>query len=219
MRQTQPEGPNAVSGWCVNGVLAFEIACQLSDGGQNVNLLALFDTPARFDEALSFSLRRDLLYHFRRWRYRPWRDSTQYLIARSKRLVLRPRKRAWLFRHDFGQRLHRRLPTALYDPTRLLSIAVQHYRPRTFSGSIDLFTANDGFRQRQSDPYLGWQPHALGGVRLHQVPGDHRTMFQRPNLERLVAQLRPCLATGDNGGEGADSPPTSVSRKSRRMRR
>ncbi|MCP5115863.1 MAG: hypothetical protein GY953_33975 [bacterium] len=200
LREAQPQGPYALGGWCVHGVLAFEVACHLADGGQDVNLLALFDAPARFADVLSFSLHDDFVYHFRRWRSVPWRESKQYFVNRSKGMILRLRKRSWSLRHNLGQRFHRRLPDALYEPTRLVAIAARDYRPRTFSGSIDLFAANDGFQQRQSDPYLGWQPHALGGVRLHQVPGDHSTMFQEPNLAPLGIQFQSCLATRSNWG-------------------
>ncbi len=44
VRQVQPEGPYRLGGWCIGGLIAYEMAQQLVTEGQNVELLALFDT-------------------------------------------------------------------------------------------------------------------------------------------------------------------------------
>jgi thioesterase domain-containing protein len=43
MRQVQPDGPYYIGGWSYGGIVAFEIAQQLTKAGQQVGLLALFD--------------------------------------------------------------------------------------------------------------------------------------------------------------------------------
>ena len=43
MREVQADGPYYVAGWCVNGVIAYEIARQLTAQGHEVALLGLFD--------------------------------------------------------------------------------------------------------------------------------------------------------------------------------
>ena len=40
----QPEGPYFLTGYCMGGTIAFEMAQQLSQRGQRVDLLALLDT-------------------------------------------------------------------------------------------------------------------------------------------------------------------------------
>ena len=44
IRNMQPRGPYAICGWSFGGIVAFEMARQLADEGQTVELLALFDT-------------------------------------------------------------------------------------------------------------------------------------------------------------------------------
>lgn len=44
LRQVQPVGPYRLGGWCVGGLIAYEMAQQLQAQGQEVELLALFDT-------------------------------------------------------------------------------------------------------------------------------------------------------------------------------
>src|SRR5438477_12550233 len=44
IRRVQPEGPYFIGGYCLGGTIAYEIAQQLTSRGQEVGLLALFDT-------------------------------------------------------------------------------------------------------------------------------------------------------------------------------
>ncbi len=46
IRTVQPEGPYFVGGYSFGGLVAFEIARQLQTQGQDIALLALFDTAA-----------------------------------------------------------------------------------------------------------------------------------------------------------------------------
>ncbi|MCI0395888.1 MAG: amino acid adenylation domain-containing protein, partial [Chloroflexi bacterium] len=45
MREVQPEGPYLLGGWSAGGVVAFEMAQQLRNQGQEVGLLVLIDSP------------------------------------------------------------------------------------------------------------------------------------------------------------------------------
>jgi thioesterase domain-containing protein len=45
IRAAQPTGPYRLAGWSMGGVVAFEIARQLEQAGQQVSLLALLDAP------------------------------------------------------------------------------------------------------------------------------------------------------------------------------
>ena len=44
IRRIQPEGPYYLGGWCVGGIIAYEMACQLQMCGQEVAFLALLDS-------------------------------------------------------------------------------------------------------------------------------------------------------------------------------
>ncbi|HET8842301.1 MAG TPA: amino acid adenylation domain-containing protein, partial [Ktedonobacteraceae bacterium] len=46
LREIQPQGPYRLCGWSAGGVIAFEMACQLRSRGEEVALLALFDSSA-----------------------------------------------------------------------------------------------------------------------------------------------------------------------------
>lgn len=44
IRLVQPEGPYHLGGWCVGGIIAYEMACQLQQSGEDVALLTLLDS-------------------------------------------------------------------------------------------------------------------------------------------------------------------------------
>jgi thioesterase domain-containing protein len=46
VRSVQPRGPYRLGGWCTGGVVAFEMARQLLERGEEVELLVLLDSPA-----------------------------------------------------------------------------------------------------------------------------------------------------------------------------
>lgn len=45
MRSVQPEGPYLLAGWCLGGLIAFEMASQLQAAGEQAAMLVLLDTP------------------------------------------------------------------------------------------------------------------------------------------------------------------------------
>jgi thioesterase domain-containing protein len=49
IRTIQPEGPYYLGGWCVGGIIAYAMAKQLRDAGQEVALLALLDSAPPMD--------------------------------------------------------------------------------------------------------------------------------------------------------------------------
>jgi thioesterase domain-containing protein len=41
--------------------------------------------------------------------------------------------------------------------------------------------------------YLGWREFALKGVNVHDIPGEHNTIFAPPNDEKFAVVLQQCL--------------------------
>lgn len=64
IRSVQPEGPYHLGGWCVGGVIAYEMACQLQQGGQEVDLLALLDSAPPAPEPVSVASDATLFLQF-----------------------------------------------------------------------------------------------------------------------------------------------------------
>ena len=71
--------------------------------------------------------------------------------------------------------------------------AADHYQPRVYDGILTLIRAenpNDGF---EFDSKLGWGGLATDGIEIHDVPGEHETMFHEPHVYALAETLRNCI--------------------------
>ena len=136
------------------------------------------------------------------------RNLAAYMVQ-SRAQIVRDRVQMTLFRQCLDRGI--RLPRFLHEiPVRRAYLfAEQGYHPRTpFQGELTLFRATNGegndepYRERYSDPSLGWGRRATRGVRIYDVPGGHSSMLQEPNVQSLAAYLQ------DRIDEGLASQPT-----------
>ena len=82
-------------------------------------------------------------------------------------------------------------PDALPSPYPSgVRLRIATYDCQPYSGALTLFRAEEshgaGFARF---PAYGWDQVAETGVRVHTIPGDHVTMFLKPNVDRLVVAL------------------------------
>ena len=195
IRSFQPEGPYSIVGECAGGIIAYEIAQQLREHGQEIALLVLMDTP-RPNAALE--LRRGFSrvlkplqenyyvmragYHREQLRKVRGRDKLRYLLTKgSEALAELPQ-----VQHSF----------VTVDPARELeyiqksySQTIYHYRPARYNDKITLFINEETY---QSSPDLGWEGLAAGGIEVHKLPGNH-TSYIRDNVQIAAKELRRCL--------------------------
>ena len=74
-----------------------------------------------------------------------------------------------------------------------LRTAFYRYKMTPIAGSIVLFKARKRIYFVDDFKTLGWPKYALGGVRVVEVPGDHKTMFLPPNVAELGRALQAVL--------------------------
>jgi amino acid adenylation domain-containing protein len=209
VRSRQPRGPYLLAGYSLGGVVAFEMARQLTQAGEEVELLALLDTALPPGDATA-------------------EIDTATMIA----IILRQRAREQGKPLELDEDALRALPVdgqlaqalevlrglealaAEIDLPVLRSLvlgycsretALERYRASIWPGRITLLRARDidpasprdihpQRRQILDDPTLGWATVAAGGVEVHTVPGYHHTIIQGPDLETLAETLRTCIA-------------------------
>ncbi|HWB61497.1 MAG TPA: hypothetical protein VG733_18590, partial [Chthoniobacteraceae bacterium] len=71
--------------------------------------------------------------------------------------------------------------------------ALANYQPSLYEGKLTLVRAenpNDGF---EFDSELGWGGLAVDGIEIHDVPGEHETIFHEPNVRVLAATMKACI--------------------------
>jgi thioesterase domain-containing protein len=209
VRRIQPQGPYALAGECVGGLIAFEMAQRLLGERQEVALLLLLDTwcptlPGvlhyRYIEqtATLFAARRAIARrgvaevgrvlqdHVRdRPPFAPV-QSLRYAVnvARTLARVARP----WVTAvNAVGKPAAgaERIEAAGANYVR----RAMRYRPRVYPGRITLMVSASNDRLGLAKP---WQALAGGGLVVRPVPGDHDS-YLRETPETAAAILEECI--------------------------
>jgi acyl-CoA synthetase (AMP-forming)/AMP-acid ligase II/thioesterase domain-containing protein len=199
IRRVQPRGPYALGGHCYGGIVAFEVARQLSAAGERVALLTLFDTPTPgYPKVL------------RRWRLycteallivRERRVSTRELTSHAR--VLARRAERWWQGHLGRAAAKARLDFKLVDTGLANEVAGRTYAPGPFPGKAVVFLAGDEQHSTRvlGDARLGWRDFALGGLDVLKVAGTHDSMLAEPHVQHLACQLTALLDPLNSGAE------------------
>jgi len=206
MRVVQPEGPYHLGGWSFGALVAFEIAQQLQQAGQEVARLVLLDAPATYaDKTKNFFV----LFNF--FLTSGVREIWPYVYDYFK-LGITPNNQQ---QTKEKAQTTRRNPGALFKDVieqcsklmrqrgpaarRILGIiwfnsqAVLPYAPQVYPGRITLFRSSEPFGKIGQDPTLGWGKLAKGGVEIYPISGHHLNCLRRPHVEIVAKQLKACL--------------------------
>ncbi|RMI35640.1 amino acid adenylation domain-containing protein [Nocardia stercoris] len=210
IRRVQPEGPYHLGGWSLGGMMAFEMAQQLTAAGQEVGALVMIDAmTVRNGDPIPVSERR--LQEFFLWEL--------LLLARGAEaeaveipyeihtdgdvfdFMLATAVEAGVLPATGSRELVRRLFDVFVANWR----AFVAYRPRPYAGAMTLLRAaeplpamlrlrHDRVGTLHHDPTNGWDAYAAGRFEVIEVPGDHLTLVQPPQVAEVAAQLARLLA-------------------------
>jgi thioesterase domain-containing protein len=208
MRSRQPNGPYRIGGYCLGGVIAYEMARQLEKTGEEVSVLAVFEgsLPDTGD------VRMPLLERLRMiWNTLPaWiRDYSGMSPHQLMNRVHSTYRRIWskIRRNPDIERRMRveetldidvdNLPSQHIEITDALMNAAIQYTPGEYKGQLTLFRARNRSVNEvlfgSLDPKMGWGRLAKGGVQVRLVEGYHRNMHLAPYASSLAAELKKCL--------------------------
>jgi amino acid adenylation domain-containing protein len=150
LRSIQPEGPYQIGGFCNGGLLAYEIATQLSEAGQQVDLLALI-TPSESgstNKLLGIISHIGQLLHMQTYTQANWYLRTRHALRHVYK-YLRPgdnKLQDFAKLIDIDARLNAMFPPreALYnDYIGVFGWLVNAYRPRAYPSKITLYWATE----------------------------------------------------------------------------
>jgi aspartate racemase len=207
MRVVQPEGPYMLGGWSMGGVVAFEMAQQLRASGQDVHLLALFDSVPRggdttsYDDALVLRLFAEDIAGMFDLNLSQLRKQFGHLEFEEQLAEIGKQARD-----------SESLPPGFDLPQvrNLLEVfranlrALRGYEPKPYGGEVTVFPAAESAAEFALDARRVWGALATGGLNVHQLPGNHYTILNRPQVETLSALLKIRIeAAGDARGLGA----------------
>ncbi|MGH7825286.1 MAG: non-ribosomal peptide synthetase [Candidatus Binatia bacterium] len=206
IRTLQPEGPYFLGGYCLGGLLAFEIAQQFHAAGETVALLALIDTYAP-GYIRSLPNRRSVLD-------RVHRLLRKFEVHVSNLLILGPKEKLRYIKARFmwlGYRfytgagfpsVHARARNAIL---KAMSEAARKYEPYVYPGRITLLRATKLPPGGSGDPQLGWEKLAGGGLEVHEIPGYFAHTLLEPRVRPVAEKLKACINRAQSMAAGATS--------------
>jgi FkbH-like protein len=217
VRKKQPQGPYLLGGMCAGGVIAYEMASQLTTAGEGVELVVLLDAAApqarkragritkqRFGRLAQVFVQAgdakgpvvDRVHSIMQAVLQKLLNAFRWEIVQRVRL-LATRARFRLLR----ELLRRQQPWPPFVPPlsvrQIYDAAEAGYVPRPLSNSgAVLVRARAGeaddtpYVEIYADDTFGWG-EAAGGLTVIDVNGGHSSMLQEPFADALAAALMP----------------------------
>jgi amino acid adenylation domain-containing protein len=208
VREAQPHGPYLLGGWSFGGLVAFEMARQMRERGEEVALLALLDTGApdwvraqadpTDDASLLGILAREMGLRVADADLQPL--TPEGMIAH---VVVRM-KEARLAFDDHAAYLRRQL-----EVFKSRIRVIHRYFPEVYAGRITFFRAAEedapGERTTElsghgDDPTRGFSALTTEPIEVYTIPGTHHRIAREPHVRVLAESLRECAARATVGG-------------------
>ncbi|MCO5062179.1 MAG: amino acid adenylation domain-containing protein [Kiritimatiellae bacterium] len=190
LRAVQPHGPYYLAGYCFGGLLAMEMARQLTAAGESIGLLGLIDARPFSPKTESSEYLRMRLHGALRAKPRDWKRhiAAKLAMRNEARLIDALARKS-------PDKLEKRDLNRWVLETRVL----QSYHSSDYAGPIVFFYPEESRFELYGDPSCGWL-NLADRVFLHKVPGSHLNMMQDPHVlvlaERLNALVRRAVGRG-----------------------
>jgi thioesterase domain-containing protein/acyl carrier protein len=203
IRAVQPTGPVFLSGSSWGGIVAFEMAQQLARSGQEVALLALFDTPAPKtiakaqntpDEIILLALARERGRQYKSEVPLTIEDLADLTLDEQLTLIIEQLKIAKLAPPELTMEWCRNFIRGYRYRIGLTVL----YEPELYPGKISFFRASlrdevirpqiEALNMDFLDPTLGWSELTSQPVDIYVVEGFHENILQSPQIGTAVRE-------------------------------
>jgi len=197
IRTVQPHGPYFLGGYCLGGAIAFEVAQQLRAKGEQIALLALFDTmncsklrpPSIWDETYQICQRS--AFHVANFLSLDSESKAHFFSEKVN--ALRSRLPVWgsmlLSRFPINSRETVSESRVLGEIWQANERAYLNYIPQPYPGKVTDFRPLKQYRGLHN-PDLKWDRLAEGGQEVVVLPVNAPSMLFEPFVKHLAAALR-----------------------------
>jgi len=186
IQETQPKGPYYLSGYSFGGLVAFEMARQLTAAGMQVEFLGLFDTTAPLRVKSKLFSRRT---YGTAWQRALEILSGDHLMEQIKAIV---RRRKFRVQERIARTISLTVPPELGTLKGSQGFAAIEYVAMPYAGSITVFRSQIRPPNELWSYQLGWD-RVVSKVEVHDVPGDHLSIYSGENIGTLAKKLTACL--------------------------
>lgn len=204
LRAFQPKDPYLLAGYCLGGIVAFEVAQQLRAEGQAVAMLALLECPCPTAYLLSHRIR-VLLSERTRWAANHVRrilrmgpsEQFRYLIEQARKVKERMVRRGKT-RNDSS--MVSNLSTQVEEAHLA---AARQYVPTVYPGRIHFLFASATSQKLSHRRQLDWGAFAAGGLKVYSGPEGctASAMLREPHVQVFAEYLWSSLTQLEADGE------------------
>ena len=190
IQTVQPQGPYFIAGYSFGGIVAFDIARQLTERGEKVAFLGLVDIRCPVIAELDTPFREWVDIQLDRIRKLTIKQQFEYIYEK----LFKPKSQA--YRDEIVATLS---DLDIFTPelVKVLDCNVQaakDYQPQTFSGKATLFWSEYQDWYIKKHPTLGWGNLVVDGLDIQRIPGNHTTLMQEPHVRVLAEKLQSSIA-------------------------
>jgi acyl transferase domain-containing protein/thioesterase domain-containing protein/acyl carrier protein len=193
VKQVRPNGPYMLAGYCSGALIAWEMAQQLTAGGDRVGLVVLIDHALPVAES-RFNVSQFLANS-------PYWVVDDLLRVTPEEFAARLRGKVKLLldsRRRRSQRSDIRDALGMWNaPEKMIKWIEGHYeqqlayRPQPYAGAVTIVRARAmPLLSAHRTPESGWAKLATSGARVHRIPGNHGNILQEPWVRRLAAHVQ-----------------------------
>lgn len=196
-------GVYSLAGVSFGGIIAYEIAKQLTESGYKVNFTGLFDAVA-YSSNRNFSKPKRLLktvtliskqvfFAIINFFEIPGEKKKEFILIKLKGIARRfGHKQYYEFekRVDIGlnKKELNEIPAYMKKLMETNYKALDNYIIKPAAVKVTLFKAKLRTFYIEDFKYYGWKKYAINGIDVIEVPGDHNTTFAPPN-DKLFANI------------------------------
>jgi phthiocerol/phenolphthiocerol synthesis type-I polyketide synthase E len=195
IRKKQPRGPYFLGGYCMGGTVAYEVAQQIQAQGEQVALLALFDTmdfskfPHLSTWDTTYQSFQRIIFHAANFLRLDWEGKAQFLKGKGK--VFRSRIPVWrgMLAAKFSKGSATEESRLLADIWLTNDRACVNYFPKPYAGRVTDFRPVKQYRVFDK-PDAKWDQFAKGGQEVIVLPTYPAGMLVEPFVGHLAVALQ-----------------------------
>ncbi len=193
--QMQPDGPYALAGYSLGGFFVFEMAKQLMAMGKSISFLGVMDTYAGNNAAGGGGMQRTVKKIARQFNKLPFytksfinnpKEALEYqVITTQKRFQRNNTEEPFGPEESFSE-----YEAAIYQK---YNEAHNAYMLSPADVQVSLFRVRKRLYFLDDLVTLGWKQFAKKGVKVYEVPGDHKTFLYPPYAEQFAHIMQRAL--------------------------
>lgn len=188
-----PDGPYALAGYCVGGIVAFEMTRQLQEQGKEVILTVALDSYADSSYYFKSHKQKKLIRYLHRTQRRLLFLIEMFTSWNAFRKRFNAKKEYLLSKHfeDNNNKISKLDALALERftvATAMMRRILDEYQLKPQNLKVDVFRSKDNTSHLLAPIHLGWRKAARKGVLVHEIPVSDFDMRIAPH-DKIVARM------------------------------